>query len=466
MTINFLAAFAPMDIIKNENSENSTFNALEVPKSSATTVIEKWSFGFSRTPDQVAISKDGNYIIAVHGKNATLFDKSSNTTLWEFDSGIDLSKVSISDDGMYMVVGGDSNIFLLNRTIETPKTEMWKYPNSDLGLTYGEIDISGNGQYIVAVNDTGGIGLNHLLLFNTSVSGDKVPLWYYNSGDNFKSVTISKNGQYVAAADGNMDFYFFNTTAPYASKTPEFVDNYNGDWSQYMAMSDNGDYVAFCDEAYELFFYNTTDFQGIPMWNYQADGETKDVDISGDGNYVILANDDSTQGSTDGVISLFNKEILGNKQPIKRLNHTTMWNADEEHYTKSAKFSENGNYIVAGYQATPLGKNYSSVLLHDINGKIWENLNYTTDFDAKSVAISKNGDYFVAAEADSNGNRNNTHLFYHSIPSSPGLIPSSDDDDDDEAVIPFGNYYLIFAVAAMISLIVIVKRNTKRKQTT
>ena len=86
-----------------------------------------WSYTTGGLVHSVAISADGEYVVAGTGYNEDkvyLFDKDSSTPIWSYDTGDWVYSVAISADGEYIVSGGASEtVYLFNKDSSTP---LWK----------------------------------------------------------------------------------------------------------------------------------------------------------------------------------------------------------------------------------------------------------------------------------------------------------------------------------------------------
>ena len=60
----------------------------------------EWSYATDYFASSVAISSDGEYIVAgSDDRNVYFFDKDSSTPLWNYETGDDVDSVAISSDG-------------------------------------------------------------------------------------------------------------------------------------------------------------------------------------------------------------------------------------------------------------------------------------------------------------------------------------------------------------------------------
>ncbi len=444
--------------VADEQSEINN-NILSIPKSSATTVTEKWRYGFNTQPNKVAISKDGNYITALNGTSATLFSRSSNSTLWAYDPSLAAMRdVAMSYNGKYIVIEDHRYVYLLNNTPGTQKTEMWDYPNSPAGANTYHLDISADGTKIAVGNGTG------IQLFDNIFATTKSAVWNWKNTAGLPQIfdiAISGNGKYIIAGGDSGFIYFFNTTDYKGSPMGDFDTTAS---VEFVAISYDGKYIVMSNTDNEVYFFNTTDNpQGDWMWNVTIDEDITCLDMSEDGSYVVVGSDNPGPAPY-GVVTLFDKTFSTNKLPIWNETHIIK-STGGDNFVQSVAISSDGKYIVAGYQIPTVGSR-SCLVLFDKSGKIWENFNVSDvlAIDAISVAISGSGNYIAVAEIGAG--RSNLHLFYHPVPITSGIIipgaGDDDDDDDDEEVIPGYEIHLIIGTISITTAILIRKRLKKK----
>ncbi|MBA7631842.1 hypothetical protein ES703_39378 [subsurface metagenome] len=150
-------------------------------KSSSTPL---WSYTAGDSIFSVDISSNGKYIVACGYDNAIrLFENTSSTPLWSFlvGGGDFPSTVAISSDGNYIIAGSEGGdighyIYLFHKSSSYPQ---WRKEISD-GVE--SVAISSDGSYMVV-----GSRDNKVRLFHRSSS---TPLWSYTAGDSIFSVDI------------------------------------------------------------------------------------------------------------------------------------------------------------------------------------------------------------------------------------------------------------------------------------
>ncbi len=376
-------------------------NTISTPKTNLAPVFEKWNDAVTAPLTMVDISENGEYIVSIHSDNVTLKDWNNNS-LWTYElSSGSPTDVGISWDGEYVVASNlETTIYLLNKTIETPKNEVWWFNHGSPDTTFCEI--SADGQKIAATAS------NVLYLFNNSYSSsEKIEEWKHLGGSTFSSLAMSADGNYIAAGSGDGYVYLFNTT--YGNpKTWEIQFNTSAN-TMWVDISADGKYIVAGNIDNEVYLLNTTDFQGTAMWNYTSSYNLVDLDISSQGNHIVAGY--NTIFSPQGIINQFNNTIsAGNKIP----EWSYTYYAGES--IKDFDISSDGRYIVAGYQHTSIGED-SVVLLNTTNSpknKIWSKVN-VDGADMKSVAISSNGEYIVSGEA----NQDKIYFFYQDFPKTP-----------------------------------------------
>jgi len=188
--------------------------------------IPMWSFDTAQDMDLMAISADGEYIVAgsSNGKIAYLFNSSlpalgnNKLPVWNFSMETGgVNSVDISADGKDIVLGlEDSNagedlgaVVLLNNSRPEfdpyEKYEEWLWIYETAG-NVSSVAITADGEYIVAGTlydpKFGADNENTVFLFNNAdytLNEEHEPEWSFNTYDNVKSVSISAWGNYIAS---------------------------------------------------------------------------------------------------------------------------------------------------------------------------------------------------------------------------------------------------------------------------
>jgi WD40 repeat protein len=236
------------------------------------------------SPSSVAISSNGQYIAAglrsgsgaegsVRYGEVCLFNRTNSIPLWNYTIGEWILSVAISANGQYIVAGGlDNKVYFFNKTNTTP---LWSYETAG---RVNSIEISSDGQYTVA-----GTYENKVYLFNNTSS---TPLWNYSAGSGYKSLAISSGGQHiVVGGTSNGNVYFFN----YTSHLPLWVYN-EGEYSKKVAMSSDGQYAVIGRFDGIVSLLDST--SKTILWDYRVGQHVGGLTISSDGKYVLAEDND------------------------------------------------------------------------------------------------------------------------------------------------------------------------------
>ena len=395
--------------IISETGANDNINNERTPMiNDATDVSLLWTYNDSFDSGDVidvAISADGFYSSIGIDYNVTLFERTSNESIWSYEAWDAIDYIRMSEDGMYFFARFDRDqCVFLNRT---SNDEMWSrgYGSAtDLAL-----DISANGEYAV-------IGTNWLddcvYFFNKSyTSGFKNPEWSDKPGEDIIDVAISANGSYIVAIDTDWRCFIYNN-----SNFPTFPDKYDLDFdgdALCLDISDDGKYVVVGTNDDKVFLFNA--WSGNEVWNCTLTDDVEKVDISDNGKFFITTTKDNTT-------SYFS---IASKIPLWNYTSSSMSVLD---FATTA----DGKYVVIGY-GTPLtspGNGRVQLLESSTGNLIWDDI----QFNITSVAISDDGKYFITGGEVA-------YLFYYDIPTES----TGDGNDDDTEVSP-GMELTLFAI--------------------
>jgi len=145
--------------------------------------------------NDIDITPDGRYFAAITPSNLLWYSTASNVPVWTTLVGGDY--VVISKDGNYILTGG-LNYVALYKTNRNNGPE--NHPINWWAITTGNvssIDISDNGEYFV-IGDYHG----NIYFFNRTAEsyvGENAPRWRYDANSSITKVSISGDGNYVAA---------------------------------------------------------------------------------------------------------------------------------------------------------------------------------------------------------------------------------------------------------------------------
>ncbi|MBM3291066.1 hypothetical protein FJY84_00115 [Candidatus Bathyarchaeota archaeon] len=179
------------------------------------TNIPLWIYEPNYTPwlSAVAISEDGSYIVAANNQAGAIqcFSKDNNKPLWTYFSGQDIYQIAMSVDGEYIVAGGiKSTLYLFSKKDGL----IWSYK---VGGSINSVSISGDGKYIVVGSQD-----NHIYLLSRE---DKTPIWSYRTNGGVFSTAISSNGDYIIVESRDKYVYFFKTLINGERKSTTFKIN-------------------------------------------------------------------------------------------------------------------------------------------------------------------------------------------------------------------------------------------------
>lgn len=187
--------------------------------------------------------------------------------------------------------------------------ELWTNP-----MQVTDVAVSKDGNYLAAVNETG------LYFFGWDSPN---PIWWYlnSSGDNFLSVAISADGQYVIAGNStNGAIYYFGGCLGRTGQQPS--DGYtwvsqpfiyfgpagNNDVERRtIDISDNGEYVVVGGTGERVYYFidcTTKSNTGVnwEWYSYTYLGLVHAVDMSPDGRYVVAGGPDWSTGMQGEVL--------------------------------------------------------------------------------------------------------------------------------------------------------------------
>ena len=431
--------------------------------------------GFFSTISPMTVTNDEK----IDKKNISNFStpKSSASTVlslqnYTFSSLI--NDVEISGDGKYIVASSDNNLALFNKSSSKP---MWNITTHS-GHYIQDIAISFNGTYIAVGTDY------ELMLFNNTYSTSKTPMWNYTIFGAAVSVEISDDGVYIVASDNSPSVYFFNNTYS-TSKT--YMWHYTAGLAHFpsVAISFNGTYIAAGSWDYCVYLFNYTySTSKTAMWKYNTTNQVKSVDISFDGTYIAVAHGtnisyiDSTQK-----LRLWKYDHLAG-YPV----HSVDMSADGGYLVSRADNSFKITTDTSGFFDSSIQSpkrslwgyacqdyspkisadgyyavtgDYQNVSLLDKTSSTFKKYTWSYEMEgiARNLAISANSSHVAAACSD-----NKVYLLYWDVPEHyiPRILASSSDDDDNDdeepVQIPFGDYYLFFVAIAVFSLIAIMRR--------
>lgn len=216
----------------------------------------------------VSISSNGRFIAAASFYCLYLFADNDNIPLWTYIAEEWIDSVAISADGDYLVAKGSTRgwgerVYFFARESSTP---IWTYTTEDADIE--SIAISSSGNYLVAGTDEGRPSINttdenSVFFFSNN---DNIPLWKYDVGGRVDSVAISTNGSHLAAA-GWKGVYLFNRQ----TNEPVWTQKCEQGYLYTVSMSSDGNYlVTYGPSKFSAVFEVTFTFRqpnGSPLAN-------------------------------------------------------------------------------------------------------------------------------------------------------------------------------------------------------
>lgn len=320
----------------------------------------------------VALSGDGQYLAASTNKHVYFFSTASKQPLWQYEFGESFpigggprgNGIAISSDGAKIIASVGMRTVLFGQKNNQP---IWEYQAPSLAVA-----ISANGQYVAAssVRQGRGEAVNVLLLWETKSSR---PLWEFTNNSNFHDVSLSADGEYLAASTGCPDrkAYIFskNTNQPLVqserltydspvskskisadgslaafateggpastlvtlfsknSKTPLWqFDNQKRNSSRAMSMTVNGQFIAAATMRGDVYLLSSKN--NIPLKNWSLNTSVGALDLTEDGSLIAV-------GGTDGEVRLLFVQEGEKKIPVNE-------------FVQAIDIAANSKYVAAG----------------------------------------------------------------------------------------------------------------------
>ena len=375
-------------------------------------------------------SESGEHRIALDDKRSSLVKTSDITLLWESETADRVLSVSVSENGEYVAIGSrDTYVYYFNKIGDL----IWKHKTNG---AVNSVSTSNDGNYVIA-------GSNDCHIYYFDKDGF---LWRIEVDERITTTDISSDGRYAIAGSWNKYVYFFDIYDTNKPLWKRLLDGYVAE----VCISDNGEYIAIGEDGYVYLLdkYNTT------IWKKDIGGGWY-VDISGDGNYVIVGGgglnglttycydrsgrlkwedpydeylDDNHEGyhvaissvslSTDGsygAVGSYGWDIT-----IRSFDKTgnVVWRIKNDTY--EVDISGDGHYIAAGASSTEMGERVLYIDNFDDGNIIYE---YSLEDPAWEIDLSKDGKYFAAVAE-------NTAYFFGPATDDSGGDGTVDSDGD------------------------------------
>ena len=305
--------------------------------------------------EDVKISKNGNYIVAVvdcsngrgiYKQYVFILDK-NGTILKKYNIKNEMPYLFISEDGKYVFVGVKDKVYLIDRDNEIS----WIYETSG-DIT--SMDMAKNNICVVGDED------GYVYLYNTSGL-----IWSYQTNESIEHVSIHPNGEVIGVCGYNNTIYLLNPNGRLIKQSHIHTGD---DWIVFFKITNKSNILIGCsigclycldknlqplwkikiselydkicitpDGKYTALVNNFGDFpfefrneglyvlneHGNILWRYSK-GYVYDIEIADDGKYVVaVINDDLYLFNNQKCIKNYTPETLDYSEDIKFIIHIT-----------------------------------------------------------------------------------------------------------------------------------------------
>lgn len=285
--------------------------------------------------------------------------------------------VALSDNGRYLAAKTSSKVYFFDTS--KPERPLWVYDTTIAGMIGGDVkggvDISGDGSKIVA--SVGSL----VLLFD---KGSNRPLWQYEAGNAY-NVAISKDGRYLAAATAGVESDV-NTNLLILwkadSQKPLWQYHASGNFHD-VSLSDNGQWIAAatgCPDRRAYIFSKDSNVPVVRSEMLTYDSPVPRSKIAGDGSLAVFNTDG---GPNSDLVLMFSKDSI---TPLWKFNDGILRSS------RALGMTPDGKRVVA---ANMMGNVY---LLDGVNGaqiKRWQ-----LNISIGGLDISDDGSLIAIAGTD------------------------------------------------------------------
>ncbi|MFQ6087801.1 MAG: WD40 repeat domain-containing protein [Candidatus Methanofastidiosia archaeon] len=316
-----------------------------------------WSYPVGA--DKIDITPSGEFVVLGHG-DVYLFDKDGNKIWVKENLGSRLG--CISDDGKYVAseVWNRENrkwgaVVLLDENGE----EIWRYETGNVSALVMTPDAS----YIVASGSFKDRQINGVV-YMFDREGEK--LWDYEVEGKVLSISVSRDGDYVAVGSNDGRLYFFD-------KEGELLWDYNAG-SDVGAVTITLDNHVVALSSYLCFF----DKDGNVIWSFDVPNTSyfnEELAITPDGERIVVG---------INYLLLFDR------------NGNLLWNTGNI-ITDTVSISSNGDYIATEklrMGLSPIPQSISISIFDKEGNELW---NYDVRDNILSTAISEDGRYVAVS---------------------------------------------------------------------
>ena len=273
---------------------------------------------------------------------------------------------------------------MLSSAYAQPPTTLWFD-----GIPLNDITISKDGQYVAAVES--GSPKVHFY----SQSSDGTPIWTSTLSEDTLSVAISADGDCVVAGTTSKIYFWKNARSLSGTPAPTWSSiNLGRIDKRCLDISDEGDYVAACGSGESVFYWANAKTRSSTSeavtWNRGfTDSNVECLDLSSDGDYIAAGVD------TDVAYWKNARSLTGNTAPA-------WYSTAPGDFMIDIAISDDGDYIAAAGVSGP------SPLYYWANAKTlsgdptytWDS---ATGVDFNALDMSSDGDsIFAGGNKDSN----------------------------------------------------------------
>ncbi|MFH1561961.1 MAG: DUF5711 family protein [Nitrospirota bacterium] len=222
-----------------------------------------WNKEIGYKVDSVAISKDGEHIVAASSQDTNIYHLTQGHIRWKYKTKAPIRCATISDDGRYILAGAeDSTLYLFDRNSHL----IWQE-----SISANSVVISHDLRYIAC----GGNDCN--IYFFTRYG--KL-LWKWATQDYVNSVAIAEDDNSVIACSNDRNLYFLSNDGK-----PLWQTRLKGRGLK-VAISNNGEYIVVGCDNQRVYVY---DRKCRLMWEYYFHDEISGVSITSDGQCIIVS---------------------------------------------------------------------------------------------------------------------------------------------------------------------------------
>jgi hypothetical protein len=236
-------------------------------------------FGFADIAD------DGSVVAVTEGDRISFYNRTGNRTGTKMLEGM-IWSMQLAGDGSYAVAGVTArdysgNLYVIgnNGTVEWFSTTRREQ---------NTVAVSGNGEYLAGADS------NQLRFFAHNGSQG----WKYNSSIEIRSLAISSGGDYVAAGSQYYLRYFNRTGRILWQHEDPGIMTRSGASFSHVTITDNGEYVAATTRGNKTLLFND---KGKILNEFGSRSWVSDMCMPGGGNALVIATRQEIQYFDTGI---------------------------------------------------------------------------------------------------------------------------------------------------------------------